>query len=165
MATTRRKALIVVAVVIGLLVSATFWFIAWKIVEPWSRDPFKPRTDLMREYPHLRSLVLSVPVPTGVRSTGPLSEAINDGPGFTAEKFPEVSQEFATDLSCADLEAAWTAALTNAHIKFKVIHYPRVSGAAPDLIELRSGSPHLDISLGNPPNCQHPGVEAFDGPS
>jgi hypothetical protein len=129
-------------------------------------DPFKPRTDLEREYPKLSAMVQSVPVPDGVQAQGPLQQSIEDGPGFGSGKFPEVSQGFMTGLSCSDLEAAWTTALRAAGIKFQVDKPQATVGAPPEVILIHSRSPYLAITLGDAPtHCNTPWVEAYTDPS
>lgn len=129
-------------------------------------DPFRPRTDLVREYPRLRAMVQEVPVPPGVHRKGEPQEYLNDGPGFTSTKFPEVTQKFATSLDCHDLERSWLTALRSAHIAFTIHSISTGTTSSFIVIAIRETPPYLAITPGGAANgCPSPSVEAYTDPS
>ena len=117
--------------------------------------------DRPRTFPQLAAAAAAVPVPAGLVFQGE-REQINDGPGFTTEKFEEVTRTYSTDSSCPDLLRAWTAALAAAHLRYTVADYP---GAAGLRITLHRRTPqHLGITLGSEGRCRAPFIWAFNAP-
>lgn len=85
-------------------------------------------------FAQLTSIARGVPVPTGVQA-GQLTTGTSTN-GTTGGQYREVQLPFTTSLDCAHLEAAWEAALAQAHREFAThgtgspeLHYIEVKGS------------------------------------
>jgi len=107
----------------------------------------------------------AVPAPPGLTFIGK-AQSIENGPGFTTKKYESVSRQYASTLSCDELERRWADDLRAAHRRFEIANYPHSSGSIGSQgIRITDRTHPLGITIGTDNGyCSKPFVYSFNRP-